>query len=332
MTLLAEQFMACRTPADFYRLQILAECDAVPTDLAPMFRHRDMMPREALAWMANVQHMMFAQATTLQPFRRQRISRNVALYTTRTDPDEQRVLLVAFCGLADRLQVPILAVLQHLDGKCFDVLLLRDPSKRIYLQGVPDYAPDLGLVAERIRADVDMDRYRGIRAIGTSGGGWAAFTVGTMLGADRAISMSGKPPGATFRLTRMWEKRGYSLDDQSADFSAFERFFNRIPVRSTRLLAFFGADYQSDREGAEAFEQLVGAIGIGFRGVNDHNLMFEILKQRLLATFFDRYLNGDLDAIIPPPGERLLDFSSLGPPAARPYPGASSRQVPLTAG
>lgn len=325
MTLLAEQFMACRTPADFYRLQILAECDAVPTDIAAMFRHRDMLPGEAVAWLGNVRKMMFAQATTVQPFRRQQISGNVALYTTRAAPAEPRDLLVACCGLADRLQIPIPAVLQHLDGKRFDVLLLRDPSKRIYLQGVPEYAADLGQVVERIRQDIDLAGYRSIRSIGTSGGGWAAFTVGAMLGADRAISMSGKPPGATFRLAQMWEKRGYSLDDQNADFSVFERFFDHIPDRSTRLLAIFGADYQIDREGAEAFEQLVGAVGIGFRGVDDHNLMFEILKKRLLATFFDRFLTGDLDEIVPPQGERLLDFDSLRPPPAPLDPGAAGR-------
>ena len=327
MNLLVEHFLACRTPADFYRLQILAECNAVPSEVAALLPYRRVLPKEALEWVASVQSMMFAQATTVQPFRRKAISGNVALYTTRSDPEEPRDLLVAFCGLADRLQVPILVVLQHLDGTRFDVLLLRDPSKRIYLQGVPDYAQDLALVAQRIRADVDLERYRAIRSIGTSGGGWAAFTVGTMLGADRAVSMSGKPPGATFRLTQMWERRGYTLDDQNVDFLSFERLYNSIPVRSTRLLAFFGADYQIDREGAEAFEQLVGAVGIGFRGVDDHNLMFEILKRRLLTTFLDRYPTRDLDEIVPPPGERLLDFSSLEPPAARPDWGAPSQQT-----
>jgi hypothetical protein len=327
MNLLVDHFMACRTPADFYRLQILAECDALPADLAVLVGHRDVLPREAVTWMENIQGMMFAQATAVQPFRRRLISRNVALYTTRRAPDEPRDLLVAFCGLADRMQVPIPVVLQHLDGRRFDVLRLRDPSKRIYLQGVPAYAADLALVAERIRRDVDLDRYGSIRTIGTSGGGWAAFTVGTMLGADRAVSMSGKPPGATFRLTQMWERRGYALDDQNADFTVFERLFNSIPVRSTRLLAFFGAGCQPDREGAEAFERLVGAVGIGVREVNDHNLMFEILKRRLMATFLDRYLTGNLDEVVPPPGERLLDFGNFEPPAARHDPGATGRQA-----
>lgn len=327
MNLLVEHFMACRTSADFYRLQILTECDAMPVEMGVLFRCRDILPKEIEGWTQTLQAMMFAQATAFQPFRRQQISRNVILLTTRGAPAEPRDLLVACCGLADRLQIPIPAVLQHLDGKRFDVLLLRDPSKRIYLQGVPEYAADLGQVVERIRQDIDLAGYRSIRSIGTSGGGWAAFTVGAMLGADRAISMSGKPPGATFRLAQMWEKRGYSLDDQNADFSVFERFFDHIPDRSTRLLAIFGADYQIDREGAEAFEQLVGAVGIGFRGVDDHNLMFEILKKRLLATFFDRFLTGDLDEIVPPQGERLLDFDSLRPPPAPLDPGAAGRQA-----
>ena len=217
MNLLVEHFMACRTPADFYRLQILTECDATPNDIASLSRYRTMLPPEVSAWSENIRAMMFMQAKTVQPFRRELISRNVALYTTRNGQDAPRDLLLAFCGLADRLQVPVPVVLQHLDGSRFDVLLLRDPSKRIYLQGVPEYAPDLGLVAERIRRDIDLAGYRSVRSIGTSGGGWASFTVGAMLGAERAVSMSGKPPGPTFHLVRMWEKRGYSLNDQHAD-------------------------------------------------------------------------------------------------------------------
>ena len=36
MNLLVEHFLACRTPADFYRLQILAECNAVPSEVAAL--------------------------------------------------------------------------------------------------------------------------------------------------------------------------------------------------------------------------------------------------------------------------------------------------------
>jgi hypothetical protein len=318
MSLLADHFMACRKPTDFYRLQIMAECDSVPMEIAALFQHRDMLPKEASEWLQRMRFMMFAQSRTVQQFRMRRIARYVALYSTRTSREEPRDLLVAFCGLADRLQIPIPAVLQHLDGSRYDVLLLRDPTKRIYLQGVPDYAPDLAQVAERIRRDLDLSAYGAIRSFGTSGGGWAAFTVGTMLGADRAISMSGKPPGASFRLVRIWEKRGYSLDEQDADFDVFRRLFAAIPERSTRLLAIFGADYQPDREGAEAFEQLVDAVGIGYAGVNDHNLMFELLKAKRLASFLDRYLTGDLDSVVPPPGERTLAMDSLGALPASP--------------
>jgi hypothetical protein len=319
MNFLLNQFLACRRTSDYYQLQILAECDALPSELADMLRYADVLPEPSKEWATTIRRQLHAQAPAIQPYRRQAIVRNVVLYTTRTRPEEPRDLLIAFCGLVDRLQLPIPVVLQHLDGSRYDVLLLRDPSQRIYLQGVPGYAPDLKQVADRIGRDLDLGRYRSIRSFGTSGGGWAAFTVGAMLGADRAISMSGKPPSATFRLAKVWEARGYSLDEQEADFAVFERLFNAIPDRSTRLLAFYGADFDADREGAEAFERMVGATGIGFRGVATHNLMFEILKAPALATFLDRYLTGDLGQVVPPAGQRMLDMESLGqPPDAAP--------------
>ncbi|MGE0666255.1 MAG: hypothetical protein AB7O49_06820 [Sphingomonadales bacterium] len=317
MNPIVDQFLACRKPADFYRLQILLECDAAPGEIASAFGQESLLPREAADWLAHARRMMFVQSARVQPYGRRRIAPHVALYPGRRGEGEPRELLVAFCGLADRLQVPVPVVLQHLDARRYDVLLLRDPTKRIYLQGVPDYAPDLAQVAERIRRDLDLSGYHAIQTFGTSGGGWAAFTVGTLLGAERAISMSGRPPGATFRLARMWERRGYSLDEQDADFTVFERLFNQAPVRSTKLFNFFGADCETDLEGAEAFERTVGAVAIGFRGVDHHNLMLELLKSARLGKFLHRYLAGDQGDIVPLPGERILDLAVLDdPPAA----------------
>ena len=316
MNLLVDHFLACRKPADFYRLQILLECECVPSELAAAFQYESVLPPEALDWVATTRAMMFAQSRGIQPFARRRIRNHALLYAAPDLTDEPRDLLVAFCGLADRLQVPIPVVLQHLDARRTDVLLLRDPTKRIYLQGVPGYGPGLAEVAERIRRDLDIARYRTVRTFGTSGGGWAAFTVGSMLGADRAISMSGKPPAATFRLAQAWARHGYSLDDQAADFAVFERLFDSMPDRSTRLFNFFGAEYDIDREGAEAFEKAVGAVGVGFRGVDHHNLMLELVKAARLGTFLDHYLAGDLDAITPPPDARTVDIASFDKPRA----------------
>ncbi len=322
MSLLAEHLFACRTPAELYRLQILIECVAVPTEMGLPKPYIGRLPEEAGNWLSRIYTLMFTQSRIVQPFDRRVIAPHVTLYSARRSADEPRDLLVAFCGLADRLQIPIPVMLQYLDADRYDVLLLRDPTKKIYLEGVPDYAPDLAGVARRIGRDLDLASYGAIRSYGTSGGGWAAMTVGTMLGADRAIAMSANPPGASFRLNRAWKQRGYSTEAEAADFGAFERQFNALPDRRTRLFAFYGADYESDRIGAQAFERLVGAIGIGFRGVNDHNLVLQLLLAARFGTFLDRYLNGDLDLITPPPGERLLDIGSLDiPPAASPGSG-----------
>ncbi|MEN3976842.1 hypothetical protein [Emcibacter sp. SYSU 3D8] len=326
MNQLLDHILACRTQADYYRLAIMAECNAVPSDMAVLFRHMDRLPKESLEWAERTRALMFAQADIVQPFRRTLVSSHVAFFTTRQAPDEPRDLILACCGLVDRLQVPISVVLQHLDGRRFDVLLVRDPTRRIYLQGVPDYGSDLRLVAERIRRDVNLDAYRSVCSLGTSGGGWASFILGSLLGADRAISMSGKPPGLTFRLARMWEKQGYSLDKDNAGFGVFQQLFDSIPDPSTRLLAFFGADYRDDREGAEAFEQMVGAVGIGFRGIDTHNLMGTIVERRRLATFLDYYLTGDLGKIVPPAGQRTVELDSFDQPGGRPGTAAVGEQ------
>ena len=60
--------MACRTPADFYRLQILLECDATPRQLARLFPFEDRLPQEAREWVRQTRAVMFLQATRVQPF------------------------------------------------------------------------------------------------------------------------------------------------------------------------------------------------------------------------------------------------------------------------
>ncbi len=313
MSRLADQLMACRTAAELYRLLIKVECDDVPAEIAAALRADYPLPADVRSWLGKMRTMMFSQADAVQPYWRRRISANVALYSTR-EAQEPRDLLIAFCGLSDRLQAPLPVILQHIDGARFDVLVLRDPTKRIYLRGVPGYGDDAALVAESIRRDMDLRRYRSVRAFGTSGGGWVAFTVGALLGAERAISLSGMPPTATFRLSQAWGALGYSLDEQEADFAVFERIFNAIPDRSTPLLAIYGGAFEQDRLGAEGFEKLVGATGIGFEGVDSHNLLARIMRRNLLRSFFDRYFLGDLDRIVPPPGQRMVPMECLEEP------------------
>jgi hypothetical protein len=231
----------------------------------------------------------------------------VCLYSTRQSPEEPRDLIIAFCGLANRLQLPTAVFCQHLDGSQFDILLVRDPSKRIYIEGIPGYAPSLALVADRFRRELDLDAYGSVYCLGTSGGGWAALMTGDMLKARRAISIAGKPPALTPKLQHVWTSTGGPTAD--VDFGVFERYFAETAARFTPMIALFGADNPADREGSIAIQRITGAKAIGLMGIADHNLMFELLNRRCLARVLRHYLlenlgdNTQLTGETPPPIE-----------------------------
>lgn len=311
MSRFAELIRGCQSPTDRYRLSIQIETLATPGEIEDMYRQIGTFPESAAAWLNNLRKMMTAEAPALQPFGRRPLGDCATLYSTRRDAGEPRDILIGFCGLADRLQLPVPVICQHLDGSRFDLLLLRDPTKRLFLEGVPDYAAGIEALAARLRAD--LCTYRSVYCLGTSGGGWASLTIGALLGAERAIAVSGKVPAPTAKLQHVWALRGHADRLADTDFNVFERFFAAKGGASPGLLAFFGAENDSDRKDAEEFERIAGASAIGFAGVSQHNLMFELLRRQRLATFLTRYLTGDLAAVVPPAGERLLEIGELGP-------------------
>jgi hypothetical protein len=313
MSRFAELIRGCQSPTDLYRISIQIETLATPGEVEDLYRQIGTFSESTAAWLKNLRNMMVAEAPALQPFGRRPLGDCVTLYSTRRGADEPRDILIGFCGLADRLQLPVAVICQHLDGSRFDLLLLRDPTKRVFLEGVPGYAPDIEALAARLKADLKFDTYRSVYCLGTSGGGWASLTVGALLGAERALAVSGKVPAPTAKMQHVWKLRGHADRLAETDFDVFERFFAARDNTAPGLLAFFGADNDGDRKDAENFERIAGASAIGFAGVSQHNLMFELLRRRRLATFLTRYLTGDLAAVVPPAGERLLEIEALRP-------------------
>jgi hypothetical protein len=318
MSTVVEQFQACKTAAEVYRLSIHIENNATPTDIVALRQRLAMLPKGSEPWLENLCRMMFRESAILQRFERHPVAENVCLYSTPRTGNEPRDLLIGFCGLADRLQLPTPAFCQHVDSRQFDLLLVRDTSKRIYVEGVPGYGTSLALVAERLRRDIDLDKYRSVYCLGTSGGGWAALMVGALLRVQRAMAVAGKPPALTPKLQQVWNNSGHADGALNADFAAFERYFTESGGTSTPMLALFGADNPADRESAHALARITGARPIGFIGVSEHNLMFELLRSRGLAAILRRCLLGDLEDIAPASGEALVHIEALASGAPNP--------------
>ncbi len=112
-----------------------------------------------------------------------------------------KTLIVAFCGTAGRLGVPISYFLQMLREDEFDVVVFRDPRQLHYTHGFRGLGSFLETMTQ-IKRFVDVNSFQKVLTLGTSMGGFPALRAGRLLGARRAFSIGGRYPWHPGRLMR----------------------------------------------------------------------------------------------------------------------------------
>ena len=279
----ADVFAQCRTPADFYRLQIALENERTPLELLEQFASRDELAPPVRKWISTLEDMMLRGSGLIQPFTRTSLSGNVQYYHAGPG-NGTKSLLIGFCGNYQRLMMPLPLFLQHVPADLFDVVILKDPERNFFLQGVSDYASSLAELPERLDRDLSLTRYASVRCIGTSAGGAAALVAGTVFGAERALSFGGGHPA---RAAESLAARG--LNGNELDF-----VFVNAERSCGRKLAFFGEANEIDRETAASLcRAYPGTRMAPVRSVSTHNIFFELFERRELAAFFaDTLLGG----------------------------------------
>lgn len=284
---LVDAFSQCRTPADFYRLQIALENERTPLELLEQFACRDELAPPVRKWISVLEDMMRRGNEHIQPFMRTSLSANVQFYHAGTG-DGTKSLLVGFCGNFQRLMMPLPVFLQHVPADMFDVILLKDPGRSFFLRGVPGYVSSLSELPERLERDLPLARYASVRCIGTSAGGAAALVAGEVFGAERVLSFGGGHPA---RAVESLEAKGLTGGELDSVFASAERSCGR-------KLAFFGEENEVDRETAQSLcRSFQGTRLAPVRGVSTHNIFFELFERKELAVFFAENLLGGLEIL-----------------------------------
>lgn len=282
-----EAFAQCRTPADFYRLQIALENECAPLELLEQFGCRDEFAPPVRRWISGLEDMMRRGNDTVQPFVRTGLSENVQFYHAAAGGGTKS-LLVGFCGNFQRLMMPLSVFLQHVPAELFDVVLLRDPERSFFLRGVPGYVSSLAQLPERLGRDLPLDRYASVRCIGTSAGGAAALVAGEVFGAERALSFGGGNPA---RSAESLEPKGLTGGELDAVFAGSQRC-------CARKLAFFGEANDVDRETAQSLRRAYpGTRVVPIRGLSTHNVFYELFERKELTAFFADTLLGGRDIL-----------------------------------
>jgi hypothetical protein len=254
-------------PAEFE--QLARDIEASGIDLPPVCH----------AWIDRMRRMLRVGAKQVRMFVRQPLVPGATYYTAApgTETQPRRTLVVAFAGDAHRLMSPIAAFLQHLDPARYEMLLLFDASRSMFLRGIPGIAPDFGSMLAWID---EQRRARGMPrtiALGTSAGGLAAVWTALALGLDRAVSIGGTTPVEVV-------ERYQTLD---VDISGFDEVIRRRAGAGPEVAYVYGELCDRDRGKAEELAARLPVTLVPLPRLALHNVIFETLRRRTLAALIE---------------------------------------------
>jgi hypothetical protein len=247
-------------------------------------RPRLTFPNASYEWLDEMERLL-AKSGKPSPerFVRRRVAPNVQSFSDG-GAKAGKTLVLGFTGLARRLFMPIPVFLQHLDAERFDLLLLRDPSRRGFRDGLEGVAGGLEGTLDAVGALVRRDDYRAVVALGTSGGGLPAVLTALRLGLDKAVSVSGRGP-----CDPRWQAVGG--DALLADLAA------RAGAEPNVLLVH-AADSEPDAVSARSLAAVVPARTFVVRAAGGakvgHNALHPLLLESRLAAFLAMALDPDV--------------------------------------
>jgi hypothetical protein len=274
-------FADCVGRAEGLRRLIDLENELSPREMSSIWQGRYALPEHIIAPLEKTIKTMARGARQPRAYGRTRISENANYYRAHRGTDS-KTLLIAFCGNANRLMLPIPVFLQFVPEDSYDVLILRDPSRTGYLRGVPGFGDDLLKVAKTIRAKIDVASYCEVRCIGTSGGGAAALYTGLLLHARRAVSVGGRHRTVCKRVAE---------GDSEFTGDEFDVLLQGLGPTDTELFNIFGEHCERDIEGARSLEKYLGRLQpITVRDLAGHNVLAHLLQKGTLPNFFKRIL------------------------------------------
>jgi hypothetical protein len=225
----------------------------------------------------------------LEPYKRVDLGPGATFYSTGAPPD-RRSLLVAFCGRAHRLMLPLSVFLQHLPARDWDALVLRDEHAVQYSRGARGFADTFAALVDRISA-IAVE-YRRCVTFGTSMGGLPAIRFALMARSERGISVGGRPPTDVLKLRRNGVPR-----------SAFDLLCACLPPDRRNLLFTCSEGCRADEASARLYADLTRGLAWPVTGEADHNLLHGLLLKGALGDFLHAVLNRPLEELRAAPFE-----------------------------
>jgi hypothetical protein len=221
------------------------------------------LPKPSLAWLGRLRSLCPDVFTAPQHYERRVLNAHVTGYEGHGVSKGNKSLLLAFCGNARRLMMPVSIFLQFVDCRAWDVVVIKKPKGTSYMDGLEGVCVNFTGLTDYLKAAKGPAEYRRLVTLGTSGGGFAAILAAISMGADRGISVGGSPP------------RSFVSDKALAQ--------KESPKRDLRFV--HGAGCISDRESAVSMAKQFGGRVHEVVEADQHNVLKPLLRRGLLAGF-----------------------------------------------
>ncbi len=278
-------FTGLTKQSEIYRKLIDIDIEYAPSEVAALWEMRAHLPEKAVPYIEKNIKMMAVGSAVVRAYKRINFGGSACLYKGPKNPLKKKLLLVCFCGNADRMMLPTALFLQFLPETLFDVLILRDPSKSAYMQGVTGYVNNLSELPARIGNDLNLNEYEHTLSMGCSSGGAAALYAGVLLGSRRAVSIGGMHPSEYDRFPA-------ACDIDTELKRDFDRFVaDQVSSTQTELVCVFGELHPSDVTGAQTLKKFLPACKfLSVKGLDNHDILYSLYSKNQLMQFFKMML------------------------------------------
>ncbi|MDQ2961563.1 MAG: hypothetical protein M3R31_00160 [Pseudomonadota bacterium] len=241
-------------------------------------------------WIARLRYFMPTEAVRPVEFERRGVRKGMTRYTADIGSPAQKTLILGFASKSHRLMLPMHCLLGCLDPALYDVIVLRDFSRRFFSMGIPGLGEDFFETLSNLRHHADLSAYRNSIALGTSSGGLPALLAAIQLRLDRGISIGGVDfPQLAARLRR------YGVSEEP-----YAELLASRPDPFPELLLVYSGGYAIDEAAASALHQCVPSQLWPVKNSEGHAVLAWKFAQRRLPAFLSNLLGQSVEHRDPP--------------------------------
>lgn len=246
-----------------YKVLIELKRDATPGELDRVVTATagQIAVPELEAQLLQLHKLSFSWSRTPQAYRCVENGKGISHFRGPATPNK---LLLAFCGSAQFLFGPAARVLQYFPSDEFEIIVLRDPDKAGFTQGIAGLSKSFPGAIDALRERYLSASVKSVLCMGMSGGGGPALAAARLLSAEAGVSFAGRVPTSS---------RNFG---ETVGAIEMDRILARQPAPPQRLHVVYSAQHVGDVRKAGRLSEVSGATLMPVANATEHNVLHHL--------------------------------------------------------